>query len=64
MSEQHASALAELAADRETPTLASKQEIQSLDKQKIFADANSPYKTMLGRAEYEAAKQELQIELL
>ncbi len=64
MSEKHAGALAELAADREPPTLASKQEIKSLGKQKIFADANYPYKAKMGRAEYETAKQELQIELL
>jgi polyphosphate kinase 2 len=64
MSEQHANALAELAADRETPTLASDREIKSLGKQKIFADANYPYRAKMGREEYEAAKQDLQIELL
>lgn len=64
ISEKHASALAELAADRETPALASTQEIKSLGKKKIFTDANYSYKTKMGRAEYETAKQELQIELL
>jgi hypothetical protein len=57
MFEQHASALAELAADRKAPTLASKQEIESLGKQRIFADANYPYKTKMCRAEYETATQ-------
>jgi polyphosphate kinase 2 len=64
MSDTHASALAELAADREEPALASSEEITHLGKQKIFPDANYPYKTKMGRAEYETAKQELQIELL
>ena len=64
MGEQQASALAELAAGRQAPVRASKQEIKSLGKQQIFADANYPYKAKMGRAEYETAKQELQIELL
>jgi polyphosphate kinase 2 len=64
MSEEHASALAELAAGRSTPELASDEEIKSLGKRTIFADANYPYQTKLGRDEYEASKQELQIELL
>ena len=64
MSEEHANALAELANDREEPTLASMKEIKSLGKKKIFADANYPYKTKMGRDEYETIKQQLQIELL
>ena len=64
MSEEHANALAELAKDRDEPTLASMKEIKSLGKKKIFADANYPYKTKMGRDEYETIKQQLQIELL
>ena len=64
MSEEHANALAELANDREEPTLASMKEIKSLGKKNIFADANYPYKTKMGRDEYENIKQQLQIELL
>jgi polyphosphate kinase len=64
MTEKHASVLAELAAGREMQKLASASEINSLGKQQIFSDANYPYKTKMGRDEYEASKQELQIELL
>jgi polyphosphate kinase 2 len=64
MSEEHASALAELAAGRSTQELASDEEINSLGKRTIFADANYPYKAKMGREEYETAKQDLQIELL
>ena len=64
MSEEHANALAELAKDRDEPTLASMKEIKSLGKKNIFADANYPYKTKMGRDEYEDMKQQLQIELL
>ena len=64
MSDEHASALAELASDRETPELASMKDIQSLGKKKIFENANYPYKTKMARKEYEDTKQELQIELL
>ena len=64
MSEEHANALAELANDREEPTLASMKEIKSLGKKNIFADANYPYKSKMGRDEYETIKQQLQIELL
>ncbi len=64
MSEEHASALAELASDRETPELASTQEIKKLGKKNIFANANYPYKKKMAREEYEETKQQLQIELL
>jgi len=64
MSEEHANALAELAGDRDTPELASKKEIKSLGKKKIFDDANYPYTTKMAREEYEVTKQQLQIELL
>ena len=64
MSEEHVNALAELAKDREEPALASMKEIKSLGKKNIFADANYPYKTKMGRREYEEIKQQLQIELL
>jgi polyphosphate kinase 2 len=64
MSEQHANALAELAAERETQQLASKEEIRKLGKRKIFPNANYPYARKMDREEYEASKQQLQIELL
>ena len=38
--------------------------VRKFDKRKIFADANYPYKEKMARDEYEALKQELQIELL
>ena len=64
MSEEHADALAELASDRDTPELASTNEIKSLGKKKIFSNANYPYKKKMEREEYEETKQQLQIELL
>jgi len=64
MSEKHASALAELAAGRETQQLASIAEIRKLGKKKIFPNANYPYAEKMGRGEYESTKQQLQIELL
>ena len=64
MSDKTVSALAELASDRETPELASIREIESLGKKKIFENANYPYDTKMNRGEYEAIKQQLQIELL
>jgi len=64
MREEHTSALVELAEGRETQQLATDSEIQNLGKGKIFADANYPYQEKMPRAEYEAQKQELQIELL
>ena len=64
MSEQHANALAELAAERETQKLASIEEIKKLGKKKIFPNANYPYAKKMDRVEYETSKQQLQIELL
>ena len=64
MSEQHANALAELAAERETQKLASIEEIKKLGKKKIFPNANYPYAKKMDREEYEVSKQQLQIELL
>ena len=64
MSEQHANALAELAAERETQKLASIEEIKKLGKKKIFPNANYPYAKKMDRLEYETSKQQLQIELL
>ena len=61
MSDEHANALAELASDRETPELASMKEIESIGKKHIFSDANYPYSKKMARAEYEEAKQQLQI---
>ena len=64
MSEQHANALAELAAERETQKLASIEEIKKLGNKKIFPNANYPYAKKMDRVEYETSKQQLQIELL
>ena len=64
MSEQHANALAELAAERESQELASTDEIRKLGKRKIFPNANYPYAKKMEREEYEISKQQLQIELL
>ena len=64
MSEEHANALAELAAERETQKLASIDEIKKLGKRKIFPNANYPYAKKMDREEYETSKQQLQIELL
>ena len=64
MSEEHVNALAELASDRETPELATMEEIKELGKKRIFANANYPYKKKMAREEYEENKQQLQIELL
>ena len=64
MSEEHANALAELAAERETQKLASIDEIKKLGKRKIFPNANYPYARKMDREEYETSKQQLQIELL
>jgi len=64
MSELHADTLAELAAGRETQQLATEEEIKKLGKRKIFPNANYPYEKKMNREEYEASKQQLQIELL
>ncbi|MDH3980502.1 MAG: polyphosphate kinase 2 [Gammaproteobacteria bacterium] len=64
MSEDHTSALVELAEGREPQQLATDSEIKNLGKGKIFPDANYPYPTKMKRGEYEAEKQKLQIELL
>ena len=64
MSEEHANALAELAGERDTSELASTEEIKSLGKKNIFANANYPYKTKMDTNKYEKTKQQLQIELL
>ncbi len=63
MSTVSTDALNELAKHDEQQ-LATKKEIKKLGKKKIFADANYPYPTKMGRNEYESTKQELQIELL
>ncbi len=50
--------------EREDQVLAKAKVVKSLDKKKIFPDANYPYEEKMGRQEYESLKQELQIELL
>jgi len=49
---------------REDQTLAKVKVVKKLDKKKIFDDANYPYDHKMDTKEYEALKQELQIELL
>jgi polyphosphate kinase 2 len=51
-------------ADREDQALAKPKLVKQFGKRKIFTDANYPYKEKMNRAEYEALKQELQIEML
>ncbi len=53
-----------VAEDREDQTLAPAEKVTKLGKRKIFADANYPYADKMHRAEYEALKTDLQIELL
>ena len=56
MADEHIGALADLAAERDTPQLATMDEIKALGKKKIFKDANYPYPTKMKRAEYEEIK--------
>jgi len=51
-------------ADRKDQQPANIEEVQKLPKNKIFSDANYPYKIKMERKEYEALKLDLQIELL
>ncbi|MDH5483702.1 MAG: polyphosphate kinase 2 [Gammaproteobacteria bacterium] len=53
-----------ISADRKDQKLAGSDVVDRLDKRKIFADANYPYKTKMKRGEYERLKTELQIEFL
>ena len=64
MTDESANALAELAGERKEPKLASMKTIEKLGSNQIFKDANYPYPTKMGRKEYEAEKERLQIELL
>jgi len=57
-------ALKDLSGDRQDQELASIEAIKKQDKNKIFPDANYPYPKKMQRAEYEAQKKMLQIELL
>ena len=57
-------ALKDLSSDRQDQELASIEAIKKQDKNKIFPDANYPYPKKMQRAEYEAQKKMLQIELL
>lgn len=50
--------------DRKDQKLAKTKDVKNLDKKKIFSDANYPYEDKMNSKEYEALKQELQIELL
>ena len=49
---------------RKDQKLASVDTVKTLDKKKIFADANYPYEKKMDSREYEKLKQELQIEIL
>lgn len=51
-------------AERKDQKLAKPKLVEKLGKRKIFADANYPYEEKMNRAEYEALKKELQIEML
>jgi len=51
-------------SDRKDQSLAKPKAVQNLDKKKIFTDANYPYEDKMKTKEYEALKQDLQIELL
>ena len=53
-----------VAEEREEQSLAEAKVVAKMDKSKIFANANYPYKSKMKRSEYEDFKQELQIELL
>ncbi len=53
-----------ISADREDQSLAKRKIVEKLPKRSIFPDANYPYPTKMKRNEYEALKQDLQIELL
>ena len=64
MADDHISALADLASERESQGLATMEEVKALGKKKIFKDANYPYDSKMKRGEYEEIKQGLQIELL
>ena len=62
--ESSANVLAELAAERETQQLVDPATLKSMKKKQIFTDANYPYPEKMGRDEYEATKEQLQVELL
>lgn len=49
---------------REDQSLESSSKVVEMNKKKIFANANYPYKQKMDRDEYESLKQDLQIELL
>ena len=53
-----------VAEQREEQHLEKPKVVEKLGKRKIFANANYPYKNKMKRDEYEALKQDLQIELL
>ncbi len=64
MKDDHTSALAELASDRQLQELVPESEMREMSKRQIFSNANYPYREKMQRAEYEEEKQKLQIELL
>ena len=50
--------------NREDQSLVSSKKVVELSKNKIFSNANYPYKEKMNRDEYESLKEDLQIELL
>ena len=56
--------LPNLAINRKEQRLAKPHVVEKHDKNKIFSDANYPYKVKMKRSEYELLKTDLQIELL
>jgi len=53
-----------VSAERQDQRPANLEEVQKLPRHKIFSDANYPYTDKMETQDYEARKQELQIELL
>lgn len=51
-------------ADREDQVLSEPNVVETFGKRKIFTDANYPYEDKMNGSEYEALKQELQVEIL
>jgi len=64
MTDKSANVLAELVGDRKDQKLGKIRTIETQKKNKIFKNANYPYKEKMSRDEYEAQKKELQVEIL
>ncbi len=64
MSNDASFSMPKVADERPGQRLAEPEVVETLGKRKIFTNANYPYKEKMRRDEYEALKQELQIEML